>query len=48
MALQELGGKSALIIFEDADVHKAVEWAMVRRPGWLPDKLCCDWAGDPE
>jgi betaine-aldehyde dehydrogenase len=25
----ELGGKSALIVFEDADVEKAVEWAMV-------------------
>lgn len=25
----ELGGKSALIIFEDADVNDAVEWAMV-------------------
>ena len=27
----ELGGKSALLVFEDADVDKAVEWAMVRR-----------------
>ena len=26
----ELGGKSALIVFEDAEVEKAVEWAMVR------------------
>lgn len=25
----ELGGKSALIVFEDADVADAVEWAMV-------------------
>ncbi len=25
----ELGGKSALIVFEDAEVDKAVEWAMV-------------------
>ncbi len=25
----ELGGKSALIVFDDADVEKAVEWAMV-------------------
>ena len=25
----ELGGKSALLVFEDADVEKAVEWAMV-------------------
>ena len=24
----ELGGKSALVIFDDADVEKAVEWAM--------------------
>lgn len=28
----ELGGKSALIVFEDADVADAVEWAMVRTP----------------
>lgn len=27
--MQELGGKSAMIVFEDADVDKAVEWAMV-------------------
>ncbi|KAK9864697.1 hypothetical protein WJX84_012091 [Apatococcus fuscideae] len=27
-ATMELGGKSALVIFEDADVAKAVEWAM--------------------
>jgi acyl-CoA reductase-like NAD-dependent aldehyde dehydrogenase len=27
----ELGGKSALIVFEDADIDKAVEWTMVRR-----------------
>ncbi len=26
----ELGGKSALLVFDDADVDKAVEWAMVR------------------
>ena len=25
----ELGGKSALLVFEDADVEKAVEWCMV-------------------
>jgi len=25
----ELGGKSALIVFGDAEVDKAVEWAMV-------------------
>ncbi|GIL90718.1 hypothetical protein Vretifemale_18485 [Volvox reticuliferus] len=25
----ELGGKSALLVFEDADVEKVVEWAMV-------------------
>jgi hypothetical protein len=25
----ELGGKSPLIIFEDADIDAAVEWAMV-------------------
>ena len=25
----ELGGKSALIVFDDADIDKAVEWAMV-------------------
>eukprot|EP00955_Chlamydomonas_euryale_P002729 29124-Chlamydomonas_euryale.AAC.3 len=29
----ELGGKSALIVFDDADVDKAVEWAMVRTWG---------------
>lgn len=28
-ASMELGGKSALIVFEDADIEKAVEWAMV-------------------
>ena len=27
----ELGGKSALIVFEDANIEHAVEWAMVRR-----------------
>ena len=26
----ELGGKSAIIVFEDADVANAVEWVMVR------------------
>lgn len=26
----ELGGKSALLVFDDADVEKAVEWCMVR------------------
>ena len=25
----ELGGKSALLVFDDADVEKAVEWCMV-------------------
>ena len=25
----ELGGKSALVVFDDADIDKAVEWAMV-------------------
>ena len=29
-AVMELGGKSALIVFDDADIEKAVEWAMVR------------------
>ena len=29
-ATLELGGKSALIVFDDADIDKAVEWAMVR------------------
>lgn len=29
---QELGGKSAMIVFEDVDIDKAVEWAMVRIP----------------
>jgi betaine-aldehyde dehydrogenase len=41
-ALQELGGKSALIVFEDADVDKAVEWAMVRPHGGLSLRMCCD------
>lgn len=27
-ATLELGGKSALIVFEDADIEKAVEWVM--------------------
>ena len=26
----ELGGKSSLVVFDDADVTRAVEWAMVR------------------
>ena len=26
----ELGGKSAIIVFEDADIANAVEWVMVR------------------
>lgn len=26
----ELGGKSALLVFDDADVENAVEWCMVR------------------
>jgi betaine-aldehyde dehydrogenase len=26
----ELGGKSAIIVFEDADINEAVEWVMVR------------------
>ena len=45
LAVQELGGKSALIIFEDADIDKAVEWAMVRRSVRLPLSFCCDWVG---
>ena len=28
----ELGGKSCLIVFEDANIEEAVEWAMVRLP----------------
>lgn len=30
-ATMELGGKSALLVFEDAEVEKAVEWAMFGR-----------------
>lgn len=30
----ELGGKSALLVFDDADVEKAVEWCMVSLPAW--------------
>jgi acyl-CoA reductase-like NAD-dependent aldehyde dehydrogenase len=26
----ELGGKSAILVFEDADLKNAVEWVMVR------------------
>jgi betaine-aldehyde dehydrogenase len=33
-ASMELGGKSALVVFEDADVEKAVEWAMVGGEGY--------------
>jgi hypothetical protein len=51
--LQELGGKSALIVFEDADIDKAVEWAMVRFLGsclvglWYPTSMlrCCSYGG---
>lgn len=33
----ELGGKSALLVFDDADIEKAVEWTMVR----ALRVLCC-------
>ena len=42
----ELGGKSCLIVFEDADVEDAVEWAMVRRLPY-PVSLraqCCNFS----
>ncbi len=51
-ATMELGGKSALIVFDDVDIDKAVEWAMVSRKGgvgtmyvmwgwvWCVHKLC--------
>lgn len=32
-ATMELGGKSALIIFDDADIDKAVEWVMFGEQG---------------
>ena len=32
----ELGGKSALLVFDDADVEKAVEWCMVGACMHLP------------
>lgn len=32
-ATMELGGKSALLVFEDAEIEKAVEWAMVSERG---------------
>ncbi|EFJ51737.1 hypothetical protein VOLCADRAFT_73155 [Volvox carteri f. nagariensis] len=35
----ELGGKSALIVFEDADVEKAVEWAMFGA-FWTNGQIC--------
>lgn len=31
----ELGGKSALLVFNDADVEKAVEWCMVSLPALI-------------
>lgn len=31
----ELGGKSALLVFDDADVEKAVEWCMVSLPAFV-------------
>lgn len=38
-AVMELGGKSALIIFEDADIEKAVEWAMFG-VFWTNGQIC--------
>ncbi|KAG2432315.1 hypothetical protein HYH02_013035 [Chlamydomonas schloesseri] len=38
-ASMELGGKSALIVFEDADVEKAVEWAMFGA-FWTNGQIC--------
>ena len=38
-AVMELGGKSALIVFEDADVEKAVEWAMFG-VFWTNGQIC--------
>jgi betaine-aldehyde dehydrogenase len=35
----ELGGKSALIVFDDADVDKAVEWAMFGS-FWTNGQIC--------
>ncbi|GLI64465.1 hypothetical protein VaNZ11_007737 [Volvox africanus] len=35
----ELGGKSALLVFEDADVEKAVEWAMFGA-FWTNGQIC--------
>ena len=36
----ELGGKSALLVFDDADVEKAVEWCMVSML-FFSDLLAC-------
>ena len=36
----ELGGKSAMIVFEDANIEHAVEWAMVRMHAIV---LFCYW-----
>ncbi len=38
-ATMELGGKSALIVFDDADVDKAVEWAMFGS-FWTNGQIC--------
>jgi betaine-aldehyde dehydrogenase len=35
----ELGGKSALIIFDDADLDKAVEWVMFGA-FWTNGQIC--------
>lgn len=37
----ELGGKSALLVFDDADIEKAVEWTMVRCVHTLVGSDCC-------
>uniref|UniRef100_A0A7S0WPS2 Aldehyde dehydrogenase domain-containing protein n=1 Tax=Chlamydomonas leiostraca TaxID=1034604 RepID=A0A7S0WPS2_9CHLO len=38
-ATMELGGKSALLVFDDADVDKAVEWAMFGS-FWTNGQIC--------
>ncbi|MEW5312888.1 MAG: hypothetical protein WDW38_004486 [Sanguina aurantia] len=38
-ASMELGGKSALIVFDDADIDKAVEWAMFGS-FWTNGQIC--------
>ena len=39
-ATMELGGKSCVVVFDDADVEHAVEWVMVRALGQAGSRAC--------